>query len=187
MKQMVSPRKGHKRTLNYILWRLKRLPGTPEYIAKGFAIGVAVNFWPVLFTHLVLGYIIARILRGDLIAMFIGTMIGNPWTFAVVYPVMYKIGKVALGMKPRHHAAQSFDSIEKIWHQIWPIHSWHSISVAFREILLPMSIGGFLLGLPCVLASYYLVRNLVRVYRLQHRKNLLADFQKTEHEIEDRV
>jgi len=186
LKKNFSSRKKIKRSFKYLLWRLKRLPGTPEYIATGFAIGMAVNFWPVLFTHLILGYLLARLLKGDLIAMLIGTLFGNPWTFAVVYPLMYKLGKVALGVKNRHRA-EAFTSIDAVWHEIWPVKSWHSLNVAFHEVLLPMGIGGFLLGLPCVLASYYIVRNLVSVYRAQRRKALIADFHKTEHEIEDHL
>lgn len=185
LKLALSPsKKGFKRSLHYLLWRIKRLPGTPEYIARGFAIGVAVNFWPVLFTHLVIGYVTARLLKGDVLAMFIGTMLGNPWTFAMVYPVMYKIGKVLLGMNPHHHA-DKVGSLETIWEMIANVHSWQGFVTLVQEVFLPLGLGGFLLGLPCTMASYYLVRNMVRVYRAQRRKHLLAQFDRTEHEIED--
>jgi uncharacterized protein (DUF2062 family) len=187
IRHILSPKRGYKRaikrTFKYIVWRLKRLPGTPEFIARGFAIGIAVNFWPVLFTHLIFGYMFCMLLDGSLLAMFIGTLAGNPWTFAIVYPLMYKIGKVLLGLKPIH-AERSIDAAAGVWDKIWPIESWHSLSMAFQHVLWPMIIGGFLLGLPFTLLAYYLGRNAIKVYQMQHRRNLLKKFEKVEQEIQ---
>jgi len=187
IRRIFSPKRGYKRAIkrgvHYIFWRLKRLPGTPEFIARGFAIGIAVNFWPVLGTHLVLGYLFCQALGGSLLAMFIGTLFGNPWTFAIVYPLMYKIGKVLLGLKPTH-AERSIDAATNVWDKIWPIESWHSLSMLIQHVLWPMSIGGFLLGLPATLFAFYLGRNAIKVYHLQHRRNLLKKFERVEHDIE---
>lgn len=185
VRYFISPQRGFKRSFHYLRWRLRRLPGTPEGIARGFAIGVGINFWPVLFTHIPLGYVIAKLLRGNVIAMIAGTMLGNPWTFATVYPLMYKLGKAVQGTHSIHHP-RVFDSIDKIWDMLVQIQSWNDMEIVFHQLLLPMGIGGFLLGLPCVLAAYYLVRNSVRVYRLQRRKILLRKFYTDEHDIEDR-
>lgn len=178
--------KGYHRVWHYLVWRIKRLPGTPQYIATGLAIGVGINFWPILFTHLVFGYLLCRILKGSVIAMFMGTLLGNPWTFAIVYPIMYRIGKVLLGFHA-FHPSQPNDvvrSVESVWDQIWPIESWGKLAIVFQELLFPMMLGGFLLGLPCVLFTYYLTRKTLRVYQEQKRKNLLAKFHKVEQEIE---
>lgn len=187
VKKFAAPDKGYqqgyKRLIAYFAWRIKRLPGTPEFIAKGFSIGVAINFWPLLFTHLFFGYILCRVFKGSLIAMFIGTLFGNPWTFAIVYPLMYKLGKIMLGLRPRH-AAHAIDSAGEVWSMIWPVESWHNLAVAFQEFFLPMMIGGFLLGLPCALFAYYLARNGISVYQSQRRKILLKRFEAVEREIE---
>lgn len=180
---MITPTKGYKRALDYIMWRLKRIPGTPDYIARGFAIGMAVNFWPILFTHLIIGWIFCRVFRGDFIAMFIGTLFGNPWTFAVVYPLTYRLGKALLGLRPTHNPA-AIDSAEEIWKQLWPVTSWDKIQLAFENILFPMMIGGFLLAVPVALMAYYLVRNVTDLYQTQRRKNLRASFDSVEAEIE---
>lgn len=176
-------RRFYKRAFNYIVLRLKRRPGSPEYIAKGFAIGVAINFWPILFTHFICGFVICRLIAADILAMFIGTMLGNPWTFAIVYPLMYKLGKTLLGMRPRHRA-ESLDSIEEVWAQIWPIKSLDNLYFAFHEIILPMMLGGFLLALPAGILGYYIARNAVRVYQAQRRRSLTRKFDDLEAEIE---
>lgn len=187
MRQSLSPGKGYSRIWHYLVWRVKRLPGTPEFIATGLAIGVGINFWPYLFTHLITGYILCRLLKGSIIAMFIGTLLGNPWTFAVVYPIMFRIGKVLLGARlfhPQHSDDAVVRSLENVWDRIWPIESWQTISTIFQELFLPLMLGGFLLGLPCVLITYYVTRNALRVYQEQKLKNLLAKFDAVEDEIE---
>ena len=183
IKHAVQPQKGWKRVFLYILLRLKRLPGTPEFIAKAFAIGIAINFWPILFTHLLFGWIFCRIFRGDLIAMFIGTLFGNPWTFALVYPLNYKLGKVFLGRTPMHNTA-AIDSAEEIWARLWQSHSWQDLSVVMQDILIPMMIGGFLLAVPCTVVSYYITRNAVRAYQTQRRRRLFRHFDDVEADIE---
>jgi len=183
IKEFVRPPKGYKRAWHYLVWRVKRRPGTPEFIARGFAIGVAINFWPILFTHFVGGILLCWALAGDVIAMFIGTLLGNPWTFAIVYPLMYKLGKVLLGLRP-HHRETSIDTAEEVWAKIWPVESWHSLMIALKEIILPMILGGFLLGLPCALLSYYIARNAVRVYQGNRRRSIMKKFDAVEAEIE---
>jgi uncharacterized protein (DUF2062 family) len=183
LKEFVSPKRGHRRAFDYIVWRLKRRPGTPEYIAKGFAIGIAINYWPILFTHLIIGWVFCRILKGDLIAMFIGTLAGNPWTFAIVYPLTYRMGKTLLGLRPVHNPA-AIDSAEEIWKQLWPVKSWDQIIIAFDNVLIPMMIGGFLLALPSAIFAYYVARNAVRLYHVQKQHRLRKKFDSVEAEIE---
>ena len=176
VKHSFNPQKGWKRVIKYFLYRLKRLPGTPEFIARGFAFGIAVNYWPILGTHLLLGYLLCRIFKANLISMAIGTLLGNPWTFAILYPLSYKLGKVFLGLR-LGRSANNVSSAEDIWARIWPVHSWDQLDLAWHDIVSPMIVGGFLLGLPSALLGYYLVRNALRVYQLQRRKRLQAHFQ----------
>jgi uncharacterized protein len=183
IKHAISPANGYRRAIEYVVIRLKRRPGTPEYIAKGFAIGVAINYWPILFTHLIFGYILCRMLRGDLIAMVIGTLLGNPWTFAIVYPLSYKLGKTLLGMRPSH-SADKIDTVSEVWAQIWPVKSMDSLAIAFQEIIIPMILGGFLLALPSAILGYYVAKNAVNVYQLQRRRKLTKKFEAVEAEIE---
>lgn len=186
IKLTLRPAKGYSRIWPYLVWRVKRLPGTPEFIAMGLAIGVGINFWPLLFTHLVIGYIFCRLLKGSVIAMFIGTLLGNPWTFAIVYPIMYRIGKVVLGAKNLHHRHSELvvQSMETLWSRIWPIESWQNFVIIFQELFLPLVIGGFLLGLPCILVTYYMTRKALHTYQEQKRKALLNKFDTVEEEIE---
>ena len=119
--------------------------------------------------------------------MFIGTLIGNPWTFAIVYPIMYKIGKIMLGMRPVHNE-RAISSAADLWDRIWPIESFatsmHNLAIIFQEILFPLMIGGFLLGLPVTMFSFYITRNVIEVYQTQRRRHLIKKFEAVEHDIE---
>ena len=86
------PKKGWKRSGKYLSLRIRRLPGTPHGIALGFAFGVAMSMTPVVGAHLVFALLLSWVFGGSLTSTLIGTFIGNPWTFPVIWAVTYKIG-----------------------------------------------------------------------------------------------
>ena len=64
----------------------------PEAVAIGLAWGVSVSFTPLLGLHLIICYSGTWLMRGNLIAATVGTIIGNPWTFPFFFYFAYKIG-----------------------------------------------------------------------------------------------
>lgn len=76
----------------HILYRLKRLPADPHAIAVGFASGAGLSCTPLFGLHFLLALALAWILRGNMIAAAIGTVIGNPLTFPIFVSVSYLIG-----------------------------------------------------------------------------------------------
>ena len=76
--EFVWPRGGFRRSTSYIWHRVARLPGSTHAVAAGFASGVAVSFTPFMGLHFIMGFVVAFITRGNLIASAIGTAIGNP-------------------------------------------------------------------------------------------------------------
>ena len=80
----VYPKKGWRRAIEYVGIRIKRLPDTPHKIALGFACGVFVSFSPLFGLHFLYAGLIALILRGNILAAFLGTFAGNPLTFPII-------------------------------------------------------------------------------------------------------
>ena len=76
------------------LFKLKiyRIRDFPEAVAIGLSWGAAVSFTPLLGFHLIICYLGTWLMRGNLIAATVGTIIGNPWTFPIFFYVDYKIG-----------------------------------------------------------------------------------------------
>jgi uncharacterized protein (DUF2062 family) len=90
---MMWPRRGLGRAGRYLVRRIERIKGSPHAIALGIAFGASVSFLPVPGLHLVLGGLLTFAFRGSLIGSAVGTIIGNPWTFPLIWIGSYQIGR----------------------------------------------------------------------------------------------
>ena len=158
---MVWPLMTGRRLILYYRHRIGRLSGTPYYIAAGFATGVAVSFTPFIGFHLLMGSIIAWILRGSLMAMVLGTVVaGNPWTLPLIWMGTYKAGVAMLGQSGR----ETVSSVHPF--------TWADLLDKPLELLLPMSLG----CLPAVIVSgavsFFFVRHAVKGYKETRRRRL---------------
>ena len=73
-------------------YKITKIKDFPESIAVGVAWGVAVSFTPLLGFHLIICYLGTWLMKGNLIAATVGTIIGNPWTFPFIFYLDYKVG-----------------------------------------------------------------------------------------------
>ena len=80
------------RFFRFLKMKLYRIRDFPESVAIGLAWGVAISFTPLLGLHLLICYFGTVIMRGNLIAATVGSVIGNPWTFPFFFYMAYKIG-----------------------------------------------------------------------------------------------
>jgi uncharacterized protein (DUF2062 family) len=97
IRDLFWPRSGWRRSSTYVAHRIGRLPGTSYSIAAGFACGAAVSFTPLIGFHFVLAAMLALIVRGNLLASALGTVVGNPWTFPGIWLATYRLGSMVLG------------------------------------------------------------------------------------------
>jgi uncharacterized protein (DUF2062 family) len=102
-REVVWPRSGARRAGTYLAHRVRRLPGTPYSIAAGLACGAAVSFTPFMGLHFVLGAVLALVIRGNIVASAIGTAVGNPWTFPLIWSWIYTLGHFLLGASATAH------------------------------------------------------------------------------------
>ena len=123
-----------RKMLKKWLVKIIKLKGTNSSIAAGVACGVAISFTPFVGLHLVLGFVTAWIVRGNLLASAIGTAIGNPWTFPFIWLSILYTGKKILGMEHEGVAdvnftkvfSSSFDALihfdfEVFFRDVWPV------------------------------------------------------------------
>ena len=73
-------------------YKIINIKDFPESVAVGVAWGVAVSFTPLLGFHLIICYLGTWLMKGNLIAATVGTIIGNPWTFPFIFYLDYKVG-----------------------------------------------------------------------------------------------
>lgn len=190
-KASAYPEKGWKRPFGYIWLRLKRRPGTPDYIAKGFAIGILISFSPFLGIHFFGAIALAWIFRADAIAAALASLLINaPVSFAVIFPLTYRVGRAVLDLRPRFHNVQ-IDNYDKLWRKMWPIESWNHFVQIFWELFVPMTIGGLIVGVPVAMACYYFVKKTIQLFKDQRshlfQKRVKHQFDKTEADIETHI
>ncbi len=152
IKEVLWPSLGWFRAARYVGHRLGRLPGSPYRIAAGFACGAAVSFTPFIGFHFVLAAGLSLLLRGNLIASAIGTAVGNPWTFPLIWTWTFHFGRWLLGEAGRTSIYPERMTLTFIFDHPW-------------QVLLPMTLGGLITGVVAWFAFYWPARSVVTQYQ----------------------
>lgn len=163
IRELFWPSMGWTRAAAYTKHRIIRLSDTPQNIALGLAIGVAISFTPILGTHFIQAGLIAYLLRANFLAALIGTFAGNPWTFPFMWWAAMSFGSMLFGLfgLPASVALPEHASLSVIWDLIQndPL-----------RIFFPWLLGGYLLGLLTVPLSYALFYQMVKGAKLARKK-----------------
>ena len=182
------PRGGWSRAVQYVQLRLRRLPGTPEEIGRGVFAGIFVVFTPFFGLHFILAALLAKLLRGRILAALLATFVGNPLTYVPIAVLSLRLGYVMLGI-PRppgltrdvfgHFGAASTD----LWHNLKAIFSpdraeWDTLIVLWQTVFLPWTVGGLLPGIVFGLAGYYLSVPVIRAYQTRRTARLRKKMEK---------
>jgi uncharacterized protein (DUF2062 family) len=180
--ESVYPRGGWMRALNYIKHRLRRLPDSPEKIGRGMAAGVFISFTPLYGLHFIGGLLIAKLIRGNLLASMIGTFINNFLTLVPISAMAMVLGTWILGRELDRHLLRDLgryfsEAGQDLWHNFWAVFTsetmdWAGLRVFFREVFLPYFVGGLIPGLVAAMACYWLTVQLARAYQAGRRKAL---------------
>lgn len=160
-REMLWPSAGWSRTMSYVGYRLKRLPGSPYSIAAGFACGAAISFTPLIGAHFAVGMLIAWLIGANVIAAGIGTVVGNPWTFPFIWYWTYRLGTMILGVDDEL-GSDAF-SIARIWDD--PVHQ-------LGPILIPMTVGSIPTFIVTWVIVYIPLRGIVAGYQNQRRHRI---------------
>ena len=169
---MVWPRRSWERSVKYLANRLLRLRADPHQIALGCAIGVFAALTPLVGLQMLMAGAIAYCFRASLPAAMLGTFVGNPVTWAVVWPVTFAIGVYLLGGSPVYAAVNIEAQYSAFWDGLAHF-SPHMIALAMTTLwpfLKPMLIGTIPVGLLIGGLIYYYSRKSVLAYQLR-RKN----------------
>lgn len=180
--ESIYPRGGWGRAANYIRLRLRRLPGSPETIARGAAAGVFTTFTPFYGAHFIFAAICARLIRGNILAALLGTFFGNPLTYFPIAYVSLSLGHFFMGTENAPGADRSLvgkfvDAGENLWDNFLAIFTdrrahWEQLERFFDDVFLPYLVGGLLPGLIAGVVTYYLSVPVIRAYQ-NRRQGLL--------------
>lgn len=164
-RNMIWPDIGVGRAWRFLMRRLQRLKASPHALALGFAAGAFVSFTPFLGLHFLMAAGLAFGLRGNIIAALIGTVVGNPLTFPVIWLASYNLGARMLGRETVERIDVAMDDAAGILHD-GPVGFLADLWAAIEPVLMPMLFGGIPLGALCAFACYLVVRGVVTQLRL---------------------
>ena len=170
-RQFVWPRAGWQRSFSYLFHRVARLPGSPYFVAAGFACGAALSFTPFVGMHIAFSCLLAWIIRASLMSAAIGTIVGNPWTFPFIWIWIYEAGRWLLDESggvaaERLDFSEFFGSFTEavlrfdlvyLFETAWPVF-W------------PMVVGGIPTAIVAWFVFYFPLKPMVDAY--QHRRRL---------------
>jgi len=178
------PRGGWTRALHYLKHRIRRLPDTPERIARGIFAGVVTVFTPLFGLHFVLAALLAKLMRGNILASLVATFLGNPLTFLPIALLSLEVGHLMLGTRLEPGAEvglmENFaGAFEDLRHNIGALFTrehadWRHLARFWREVFLPYLIGGIPIGIVSALIAYYVSVPLIRAYQAHRRGQLAA-------------
>jgi uncharacterized protein (DUF2062 family) len=180
--EAVYPRGGWMRALYYIRHRLRRLPDSPEKIGRGMAAGVFISFTPLYGLHFIGALLIAKLIRGNLLASLIGTFVNNFLTLVPISAMAVGLGYWMLGLEPDAGLVRELghafgEAGADLWHNLGAVFTaetmdWSGLRVFFREVFVPYLVGGLIPGLLAAFAAYWVTVPLVRAYQAARRKAL---------------
>ena len=186
LKELLLPKKGWRRALDYFIHRVKRLPDTPHKIAIGIATGVFCSFTPFFGLHFFLAAFVAYIFKGNVVAALFGTFFGNPVTWPFIASFSVKLGQIILGYPVTNFETFLEHFVEASDATIQGVKSlfgygesdWALLYSFFRELFLPYFIGGFVLGLIAALFTYFVFRPIIYAYKVTRKKKKYKKFNK---------
>lgn len=160
------PKAGWVRASTYLWHRLRRLPGSSYAIAAGFASGAAVSFLPLSGLHFLLGALLAWVIRGNILASALGTVVGNPWTFPLIWIGSYRLGGwILAGIYDQVPTATP--RFAAVFDTLWQGVMEGNISQALNSVLpiwWPMMVGGTVMAILAWVGFYWLLRRAIDGY-----------------------
>ncbi|QQA43265.1 DUF2062 domain-containing protein [Pelagovum pacificum] len=186
--EFLWPRGGWGRAARYVRHRVRRLPDTPEKIARGIWAGVFTTFTPFYGLHFIVSAALAKAMRGNIVAALLATFFGNPLTYVPIGIISLRVGHWILGSQPpwgmEHSLLRMFSGAgNDLWRNFMTLFNgstpdWYRLSIFYHEVFLPYLVGGILPGIIVASVGYYLTLPVIRAYQNRRRKMLRAKLDK---------
>ena len=143
-----------KLTAQTIYDRFIKLKEAPREIALGFALGLLIGMTPFFGVHFVSSILLASLLGWSKIAAMVGVNVTNVVTAPLIYPVNYWVGLKLAGF-----------SREIDWSVGLNVTDFLSLMQRSPLILVDLSIGGMILGIPLAAGGYFVAHRTIRKCR----------------------
>lgn len=145
--------------------RLREMVGAdeePSRLAAAWALGFAVAFSPFIGLHWLIAVVVAHVFRLNKLDAVIGTLVINPWSFAVYFPAAVLFGSWVTGTQVPHIVLPS--SSELLKPEFWRLqNAW------LVPLLTVWTIGALIASVLIGIASFLALRWLIEHHRRHHR------------------
>ncbi|MGL5009105.1 MAG: DUF2062 domain-containing protein [Paracoccaceae bacterium] len=171
---MFYPDGGFKRATRYVIHRMSRLPDDPHRVARGVFAGTLVAFLPIPGLQFVGGWLLAIIMRGNILAALLATFVSNPITTPIIAVFSVSFGHWLLGIDaPLTAEAIGYafaDAGAELWQNFKAIFtsatvSWHRLSELWHNVWYPYFVGCLAPAVIASLAAYYITIPIVQAYQ----------------------
>jgi len=181
--ELIWPRGGWARAFHYVKHRVRRLPDSPERIARGIWAGVFTTFTPFYGLHFFIAAMIAWVMRGNILAALMATFFGNPLTYVPIGVISLRTGYGLLDLewdpeKEGRLGQQFARAFGELWGNLKALFTddvadWTYLADFYDKVFFPYMIGGVLPGIIAATICYYLSVPVIRAYQ-QRRKGVIA-------------
>lgn len=148
-----------RRSWGRLYHKMVREKATPEYIARGWAIGMFYGCLAPFGTQLILSIPTSFLLKGSKIGATFGTLLTNHFTVFVIYPAQCYVGNRLMG------GSLTYDAVSSAMGDVVREESWEALMQIGGELIAAFFIGGAVLTAIMTPITYYAVLALVRRYR----------------------
>ncbi|WP_151717371.1 DUF2062 domain-containing protein [Gemmobacter serpentinus] len=173
-RDLIYPKGGIRRAVQYVLHRMRRLPDQPHRIARGVAAGTFVNFPPVYMVQMLSAAGLAWVMRGNIIAALLATFISNPLTTPFLAMGCLKLGHWMLGIERPLTFTEVLNAFTDAGWQLWnnflsilthDVAQWDKLIDFFWYLFWPYTVGSIIPGVLASIATYYMTIPLVHAYQ----------------------
>jgi uncharacterized protein (DUF2062 family) len=186
--ELLWPRGGWARAFHYVKHRVRRLPDSPERIARGIWAGVFITFTPLFGFHFFFAVLIAKAMKGNILASLMATFVGNPLTFVFITLASLKTGHWMLGTELEQGELRALsrkfaDAGSDLWHNAIAIFTpapmdWSGLAIFSRDVFYPYLMGGIVSGIFFGTLAYYSSVPVLRAYQKRRRGLIKEKFEK---------
>ena len=146
----------------WLYLKIVREKASPEYVARGWAIGMFCGCLIPFGLQLVVSIPAAFILKGSKIGASIGTFVTNHFTVFFIYPFQCYLGARVMGYQ------MTYDEITRALKGVLHKESLQALTELASEFMVSFFVGGAILAAIMTPLTYYFVKKMV----IGHRKRV---------------
>lgn len=159
-KKKMSLKTFVKRKFVYYYSKIMKEKASPEYIARGWAIGMFYGCLIPFGLQLIFSIPTSFLLKGSKIGATVGTLLTNHFTIFLIYPLQCYVGSRILG------AGLTYEKVDEMMQDLLHRQEYSALFDLGGQLLASFFIGGLLLTIIMTPLTYFLILSAVRRYRI---------------------